>query len=148
MKRVKFSDLIPYQQGLLAHCDTIARGSKCLSRKVGAVWAFTTAIREAVNRPPLKMPSCTELGACPNNAYGQCTNCLHAEEIIMSEITASPMGGTMYITSPPCYRCANMMIERGIGGVVCYELARDNGEGVQRLVQAGVAVLVVERGWR
>lgn len=148
MKRVQFLELTLYQQELLTYCDRIAKISKCLSRKVGAFVDTGNMVTQGeFNRPPHKMPSCEELGGCPENAQGQCLNCLHAEEIICLGLSRlrTHIQATMYITCPPCYRCANLMIERGIQRVICYELARDTGEGIQRLVQAGVEVILVER---
>jgi diaminohydroxyphosphoribosylaminopyrimidine deaminase / 5-amino-6-(5-phosphoribosylamino)uracil reductase len=75
----------------------------------------------------------------------------HAEIIALDEAQDQARGATMYVTLEPCSHtgrtgpCANAIIEAGISKVVC--AMRDpnplvSGKGFQKLIEAGVEVIV------
>jgi dCMP deaminase len=81
------------------------------------------------NGGPKGMPHCVD-GACPRFIEGSAPgsnydNCIaiHAEAnaLLHSDYTARRDGGTLYVNGTPCYTCAKLIVNSGIGRVVYME---------------------------
>lgn len=77
----------------------------------------------------------------------------HAERVALDQLETINFGDTIYVTLEPCAHqgkqpsCADLLIERGVHRVIVGMTDPNpltNGEGIQRLRDAGVAVEVVD----
>lgn len=117
----------------------------CLRRQVGCVVVDggNFILSTGYNGSPSRTPHCTEVG-CLLDASGSCVRTLHAE--MNALLTAgrngvSLVGGHVYTTTRPCYRCALAIVQAGILTVTYAEpYPSDDEEAVATLFQrAGVA---------
>jgi len=71
---------------------------------------------------------------------------LHAESNALMKLARSTQtseGATLYVTLSPCFQCAKLIVQAGIGRVVCREPYSDLN-GVKFLKDCGVSVEFVE----
>ena len=131
----------------------VATRSTCLRRHVGSLIVRDKRILSTgYNGAPRGMEHCDVVGCLrdklhiPSGERQEICRGLHAEQnaIIQAALHGvSVQGGTIYVTHQPCITCAKMIINSGIGRVVCAnsypdELARD------MLDEAGVQLEVWE----
>lgn len=112
---------------ILDTCETIAKSSECLSRKVGACLVQDNIIlSKGYNHTPHNTCDCK---TCirHNNKSGECLDickAIHAEEdcIInyLKEYSIDSLKDcTLYVTVAPCYHCAKLITDIGIKKVIC-----------------------------
>jgi len=130
--------------------------TKCLRRKVGAVIVKDGhQITSGYNGPPRNVQHCEDIGGCQRQIKGYKTGeglwicrALHAEAnaILQAARFGPPIeGATLYCTSFPCNKCAEMIIQVGIVEVVAGEDYAANEQAKEYLAQAGVKVRFLER---
>jgi len=131
----------------------VATRSTCLRRHIGSLIVRDKRILcTGYNGAPRGMEHCDVVGCLrdklhiPSGERQEICRGLHAEQnaIIQAALHGvSVQGGTIYVTHQPCMTCAKMIINSGIGRVVCAnsypdKLARD------MLDEAGVQLEVWE----
>lgn len=130
----------------LSQADVLSSLSTCSRRQVGAVLvsADNRIISEGYNGAAPKRPHCVD-GGCPRGLlsydevpkdadYNQfpCV-AIHAEANAIIRANASEaVGGTLYVTQPPCQQCQNMIRAARISTVMWIG---DNGETVRWIVE-------------
>lgn len=80
---------------------------------------------------------------------GHCSRAVHAETNVIANAARSGaplLGGTMYVTTAPCYRCAPLVVQVGIKRVVyATEYAHPNQQAFDLLREAGVDVVHLKK---
>jgi len=109
----------------------VATRSTCLRRHVGAVIVKDKRILcTGYNGAPAGFPHCSETGCLrrqldiPSGERQEICRGLHAEQnaIIQGALHGvSVRDAQMYVTHQPCITCAKMIINAGIGRVVCFD---------------------------
>ncbi|TAF67475.1 MAG: cytidine deaminase [Cytophagales bacterium] len=105
--------------------NDLAKRSRCVKRKVGAVLTKDTRIVSiGYNGPPAGTHNCDEefpVEGCPRDSRGSCSLALHAEEnaiIYATKNGTSLEGATLYLTLSPCLPCARIIFSVGIKKVI------------------------------
>lgn len=136
--------------------EVVKHRSDCLRLNVGAVIVKDKRIiATGYNGTPHGVPNCTEGGCerCKKRQEGKIGQgeekgsclCLHAEQnaIIQSAYHGiSTKGATLYSTYAPCTQCAKMIVNAGIGRVVCGRAHDDQG-GDNLLRAAAISIEVM-----
>lgn len=122
----------------LAHL--VAERSTCLRAQNGAalVDLRQIAIATGYNGAPRGMPHCTEVG-CRPGPDGGCERTVHAEANALLHARGSALAATLYCTTSPCLRCANLVVQAGVQRVVFSTAYRDTS-GLLLLHDAEVKV--------
>ncbi len=125
----------------------VASRSTCLRRSVGAVVVRDKRILSTgYNGAPRNLAHCSETGCIrqklgiPSGERQEVCRGLHAEQnaIIQAALHGvSIAGATIYVTHQPCVICAKMIINAGIGRVVC-KSAYPDALARQMLHEAGI----------
>jgi dCMP deaminase len=116
----------------MAMADVMAVRSKCVRRQIGAVIVSpdNSQVWVGYNGPPADWELQGKLGVscemwCERAKFNQGTpgydNCItiHAEaNALLKSDRASRQGGTIYVTSFPCWDCGKMIANSGIKRVV------------------------------
>lgn len=134
----------------------IAHLSPCTRRKVGAVLVASDGAIICMGYNTT--PGDRECGVCyregkPHGKWTEDEQCpvKHAEEMIFEKVQRYKIdirGTTIYLTYPPCNRCAKKIVKAGIGKVV-YIDAHDNEEEVLEILQQGnVEVVNMRKQYR
>lgn len=108
----------------------VALRSTCIKRAVGAV-VFDTdgqVVSTGYNGPPSGQPHCIDV---PCKAIGMkapeshlACRASHAEENALLRAGRKAKGGTLAITTTPCYNCAKMIVNSGINVIITAEINR------------------------
>lgn len=133
----------------------VATRSTCLRRHVGALIVRDRRIlATGYNGAPSGLPHCDVVGCIreklgiPSGQRQEICRGLHAEQnaIIQGALHGvSVRGSTIYVTHQPCITCAKMIINSGIGRVVCANSYPDElSRGM--LDEAGVQLEIWESG--
>ena len=95
-----------------------ASRSTCSRLQVGAVLVQGKSIRgTGYNGAPSGMPSCLEVGCNLRNE--RCIRSVHAEaNLILQTDAHERQGSSVYVTAIPCWNCALLLANSGIGEVV------------------------------
>ena len=128
----------------------IARESKAVRRKVGAIIVKNNAIRSyGYNGTPTGEDNCCEYEE--KEALVTKPNVIHAEiNSVYKAYNSGVKGATMYITDAPCINCAtqigqiNAMMSENVIDEVIYARLYKSDEGAQYLISKGVKVRKVE----
>ena len=144
-----WSEMESYHIECLTWAFQEAQKSECLSSKVGAIAYVEHGIPvyEGYNQTyqtVQKVPTCKELGACPEDSEGHCTNTIHAEVDCL--IQTKRAINALYITREPCYQCANLIALYGVQEVVVLD-GKPNPAGREVLERHGIPLVVVT-GWQ
>ena len=115
---------------------SVAQGSKCKRRQVGAVIVS-----------PLGQIVSTGYNGTPRGTNNTCEDCdgktkphvLHAELNAILYSQGSLMGCTIYVTTAPCQQCAAVIMQKGISRVV-YGDEYSSEEGIKLMLQHGISV--------
>lgn len=138
VERISRDELLMGVVHLLCKRSTCARGHN------GAVISRDGRIvSTGYNNPPKGHPHCSPDHCDINYA---CTRTVHAEAnaIAFSARFGIPIEGTtIYISSSPCKKCAELIIQAGIKRVIYGEDFRDL-EGYHLLIQSGIEVIKYE----
>ena len=130
----------------LKMAQLIANNSYAEKKKVGSlVVKNRTIISDGFNGTPAGFPNGCEYNI-PSKKGKTLPEVLHAEENAITKLassTNSSSGATMYITIPPCSRCARLIIQSNITRVVYVESYK-NEEGIILLELAGVKIEQIE----
>lgn len=141
----------------------IADRSRCVNRRVGAVIvdANNRIISTGYNGAPARhmaskgVPVCA--GVCPRGGstergsdYDNCI-AIHAEANALLFADRSLLeGGTIYISSPPCFGCAKLIANSGLKEVVARigegDRHTDNDANTKFLTSCGITVTTVPEG--
>lgn len=119
-----------------------ARGT-CPRAKVGAIIIKgDVMVASGYNGAPRGARHCdhTDGGDMDN---GHCSRAVHGETNAIANAArhgAVVMGGTLYCTATPCYRCAPLVIQAGIARVVIGASYRPDERAFRLLVECGVVV--------
>ena len=128
---------------LMEIAKLMAQRSTCTRKNVGALAAKEGRVLvTGYNGAPSGLPHCTELGGCPLDENGGCSNSVHAEANLIAfaaKYGISLQGAVVYTTCSPCLNCARLLINAGIVEVIYSEEYRDPG-GLELLKRAGVKV--------
>ncbi len=132
----------------------------CQRRKVGAVLVLESMVLAVgQNRAPRGAPHCIRAGC--NVVGGHCVRTIHAEAAAILAVSAQPRFAyapsdgplTLYVTTSPCYSCANFIINAGIKRVVfdkayhdaSHNPSHNNYDGPLAVLDgAGIAVVPFE----
>lgn len=107
----------------------MARRSTCLRRQVGAVLVGDNrAIASGYNGPPSGLPHCDERGGClreqlgvPSGQRQEICRALHAEQNVILQLAITGLSGkntTLYVTHFPCFTCAKLLVQLGVGKII------------------------------
>lgn len=139
-ERKRHFDLIYLEMAKL-----IASSSYAKKKKVGCVVVKdNTIISDGFNGTPAGFSNTCEY----ETQFGEITRLntflevLHAEENAITKLARlgnSSQDATMYITVPPCIRCARLIVQSGLKRVV-YAEPYKNTEGIDLLLKAGLVV--------
>lgn len=141
----------------------IADRSNCVNRRVGAVIVneHNRIISTGYNGAPAKhsaskkAPVCA--GVCPRggstdrgSAYDNCI-AIHAEANALLFADRSLIeGGTIYVSSPPCFGCAKLIANSGLKEVVARigesDRHTDNEANTKFLESCGILVTMIREG--
>ncbi|WP_238445064.1 deoxycytidylate deaminase [Salsipaludibacter albus] len=132
---------------------TTATRATCLRRKHGAVIVQERRIvSTGYNGAPSGHPHCTE-GACPRarsdtpqgHDYSQCI-AIHAEaNALLFSGPAERANATLYCTGAPCFGCAKLIANSGIGEVVASGGRYDGWDRTREfLLTSGVRVRLLD----
>lgn len=106
-------------QTYLDICNILKLRSTCTRAQHAAVLVGTDGhvVSMGYNGSPHGQPHCTDVGCLMDG--GHCVSCLHAEEnmLLFAPVERS-RGGTVYITSIPCFRCATRIVQAGVKQIV------------------------------
>ncbi len=126
---------------LLCVAYTIASRSTCTRLHVGAVAALDGRIlATGYNGAPAGTPHCTH----PKSEA--CQRSVHAEANVVAYAArhgVSLQGAELYCTDSPCYTCACLLINAGIGTVIFHRRYRDDS-GLILLGDVGVKVYHID----
>jgi len=118
MQRLSRPDLFMEVARLFAQRSTCQRG------QVGAVIVRDRhIIAHGYNGAPSGMPQCDEVGCETLEGVEGCVRTIHAEANAVAyaaKVGVNCYGATMYTTHEPCKKCAELIIQSGIG-IVIYE---------------------------
>ena len=141
-----------YFLGLAAAAAT---RSNCVRRQVGAVLVAGRHIRATgYNGPPSGYGHC-DAGACPRGAltspigepagYDNCV-AIHAEaNALLFSAPADREGASLYSTAAPCFSCAKLIANGGLGEVVASGGRYDGWEDTRTfLLDCGVRVRLLD----
>lgn len=134
---------------MMDNVDDMVSESTCDYRKAGAFWTnhnSSTAWGASVP-PPRRERSCVQ------DKDGNCITCLTAEMIVLlhafetdcSKLGVYEVGGTLYLSRPPLMSSVAVIIAIGIKRVVCYDNPPDRLDSLDRLEEAGIEIILVER---
>lgn len=113
-----------------------AKMSTCLREKVGAILVKDKRIiSTGYNGAPRGLEHCTDVGCLIVNNH--CTRAVHAE----ANALIFGKGSTLYCTHQPCYHCAGLIINAGIGRVV-YDTKYGKPDSIYLMLRAGIVVEV------
>jgi dCMP deaminase len=79
---------------------------------------------------------------------GHCSRAVHAEMNVVANATRSGtslVGGTLYVTATPCYRCAPLLVQVGITRIVMDGEYRPDPRALELLSEAKVALEYLAR---
>ncbi len=135
--------------------EAAASRSNCVRRKVGAVLVAGRHIRATgYNGPPSGYGHC-DAGACPRgasteptgapSAYDDCV-AIHAEaNALLFSAPTDRDGASLYSTAAPCFGCAKLIANAGVGEVVARGGRYEGWEAVRTfLLACGVRVRVLD----
>lgn len=124
---------MPSDEYYLTLAESVAEGSKCERRKVGAVIVDQEGriVSTGFNGQPRGVPNKCEDGETLPTV-------LHAELNAILFSRRSLKGCKLYVTMSPCLHCASCIIQSGITEVVFKDLYRITA-GIEFLNSAGVA---------
>lgn len=130
----------------------VAGRSTCLRRQVGSILVRDKRIlTTGYNGAPRALPHCAEVGCLreeegvPSGERHELCRGLHAEMNALLQAAVHGIrieGATLYATTYPCSLCAKMLINGGIGRIVCIQDYPDR-LAKKMLEQAGVDVLTL-----
>ena len=132
----------------------VGERSTCLRRRVGAIAVKDKRIlATGYNGAPSGVNHCGEVGCLrdlqrvPSGERHELCRGLHAEQNVIIQAAVhglSLVGATIFCTTQPCFICAKMLINCGIGEVFFVEGYPDPlTEGIMQ--EAGVRLTQVER---
>lgn len=125
-------------QILISHAMLVSQRSTCPRLRVGAVIARESrVIASGYNGTPPGMAHCQH----PNDA--PCEDAVHAEAnavAFAARYGVSTKDATIYVTTAPCLRCAQLIIAAGITSLK-YGMAYRSPAGIQLLKDARVNVV-------
>jgi len=134
LNRISRDELLMGVVHLLSKRSTCVRGhNAALISKDGRI------VSTGYNNPPKGQPHCSPDHCDINYA---CIRSVHAEAnaIAFSARFGIPLEGTtMYVSSSPCKKCAELIIQAGIKEVIYRDEFRDD-EGLNLLKQSGILV--------
>lgn len=113
--------------------------STCTRGQVGAVLVVDRRIiATGYNGAPPGLPHCTDVGCLEEpDSYGAgCIRSIHAEANVVAfaaRHAGGALGATLYCTSGPCLKCAQLILSAGIASVVFQDPYR-LPDGVELLV--------------
>ncbi len=125
----------------------------CQRRKVGAVLVHArTVLGVGQNRAPLGAPHCLDYGC--NLVHGHCVRTIHAEVSAILEVGKrtlaayrnSSWGLCLYVTTSPCWSCANIIAESGVSRVVYLQPYKDPTHAPTENSYRGPLLFLEERG--
>lgn len=138
---------------------TIGQRSRCSRAGMGAVIvsAEQRIVATGYNGPAASWPEQGEcINWCPrakgeaplDNMYDMCP-AIHAEANALLYVDRSKsVGGTIYITSPPCMQCAKLISNSGLATVVCTvkesDMHRKPYDVLDYLRKCGIEVVILE----
>ena len=144
-----------WDQTFMAVAEAVAKRSLCTRAQVGAVITDTTnrIVATGVNGPPAGYKHgaqpcntwCRRVGSLtPEPDYSDCVT-IHAESnALLYSDRSLRLGGTIYITSHPCWGCAKLIANSGVARVVVASDAahnhRDPLASYRFLVECGLRV--------
>lgn len=111
----------------LMFAHVAASRATCCKRQVGAVVFDTNnkIVSTGYNGPPAGQPHCTEqpCRAITQTAPASHIGCaaVHAEANALIQAGLRALGGTLAVTTSPCYQCAAMIVNAGIKKVIVGE---------------------------
>lgn len=139
----------------LGVANIVSSLSTCPRLAVGAVIVGPggKVMSTGYNGSPAGQPHCLDAG-CLLDGDGSCIRAIHAEENAirhaytgMAYLSKPLLGCVLYSTASPCYRCANLILQVGVGRVVCrkeYRRVEGLPNPIEFLRAADVTVDVVE----
>lgn len=135
--------------------DVVARRSWCVRRQAGCVvvTADNQIVATGYNGPPaglaLSGPCdlwCDRAKTGGSLSYDDCL-AAHSEINAFMRADQSMRGGTLYVTSCPCYACAKAIANSGVARVVLRITSADAERAPERTLElldaAGAAVIIL-----
>lgn len=119
----------------------MAKRATCGRGQVGAVLVKDyRVIASGYNGPPQGQPHCSD-GVC--DLSKPCTHAVHAEANLIAfcaKFGIPVNGSTLVLTTVPCRKCAELIIQAGIKAVV-YDSEYRSEEGFELLKSAGITII-------
>lgn len=126
---------------LLTVAYAVAQRSTCTRLHVGAVASLDGRILSTgYNGAPSGTPHCTHPTSEP------CQRSIHAEANVVAYAArhgVSIEGAEIYATDSPCYTCACLLINAGVGAVIFHRKYRDDS-GLRLMAEVGIKVYHVD----
>jgi len=130
----------------------VSTRSQCPRRHVGAVLVQgKKLLGTAYNGAPMGVPDCSEAGCMLVEQYEpvlvdgkeqvikkeHCIRTIHAEQnLLLFTDRRDREGSTVYVTDQPCWTCANMLANSGIGEIVYHRTYPKDCEKVTALMKS------------
>ena len=146
-----------WDEYFLGLATAAATRSNCVRRQVGAVLVAGRHIRATgYNGPPSGYGHC-DAGACPRGTsafplgepagYDDCV-AIHAEaNALLFSAPSDRQGASLYSTAAPCFACAKLIANSGVGEVVAAGGRYEAWESTRQfLLDCGVRVRVLDGG--
>lgn len=121
-----------------------AQRATCERRKVGCVIVNNFKIvGTGYNGSARGSDECEGQDICMNGGLG-CQRTIHAElNAILNSGGESVKGGVLYVTTQPCFNCAKVIVQAGIGSVIYLDEYRCHS-GINFLKQNSIEVNRIE----
>ena len=133
-------------------CDTVAKRATCDRGRSGCVIAKENRILvTGYVGAPAGLPHCDEVGHQMKKMIHEdgsvtqpCVRTVHAEQNAICQAAKNGIsieGATLYCRMTPCRTCAMLIINCGIGRVVCQRKYHDSADSLAMFAQAGVEIV-------
>ena len=133
-------------------CDTVAKRATCDRGRSGCVIAKENRILvTGYVGSPAGLPHCDEVGHQMKKMIHEdgsvtqhCVRTVHAEQNAICQAAKNGIsieGATLYCRMTPCRTCAMLIINCGIGRVVCQRKYHDSTDSLAMFAQAGVEIV-------
>jgi dCMP deaminase len=127
------------ETGILS-AAVIAHRAKCQRAKVGCVITKNHRIISSGYNGPLLGVDCSEANC---DISKKCTHAVHAEANAIAAASREGISlkdSTLYCTHCPCYECAKLIIQSGIGIVIYLNDYTTSSDGLLLLAESNVAI--------
>lgn len=122
-----------------------SKRATCQRGQVGAILIREYRIlASGYNGPAKGQPHCIDHGC---DLSQPCTHAIHAEANLLAfcaKYGIPTNGGTMFITTAPCQKCSELIIQSGIKAIV-YDSDYRYSDGIKLLMDANITIIKYDK---